>query len=1126
MFVMTRMYRAIQSAIQQIYSATNSMRVNSSASSMLTGTLLNNSNPRVQVHSMWVKRSAFNVAQTLFGALSGSNYTALQFSDTSNNSAGDRLSYIIHDVTNNQSVGGYTNMYFRDPNAWYHILFAYDSTQPNMASRVMLIVNGVLASTNALGGTNNGINTPLDFNVAGMTLGATVAVGAYPGNSRNFTGYISDYTYIDGYPSGISQANWSIGALTALFGTFTNGMWVPKQYTGRYGPNGFFQNFTASNMLGRDAAGSVQATLDPYWDSTLINLSFDGNLNDSATGRHATNGGGVSFEDSSLSTSSGKCAVFNGTSSAFLSIPGSADMNCTINGDATVELSVYLTSYGNGTVLYKNGSGGGDISVNTNGTVSWSGNTSSSTVSLNAWHHIALVRSNNIWKLYIDGKQDSTTSSTGLAWFSGDVWIGKTDGATQYYINGKIDNFRFTRAARYTGIFDAPTTSPALGGDPHRDYVVIGTHFDASPSFELGSSPSISWLADCGGHAVIPSVGAFSTPDSRFGKTSLSLNGTSNIKIPLDVALNTSADFTIELWGKFVTPSRILQIQNGSSTNASYSFALGTASGKYTAQVISGTVGYAVPSSGLPAIPLNVWTHVAVVKQGTSLSLFQDGVLVGSTSCPASINNVLSNGYVVIGTDLDGTGGTNALIDELRISTTARYTTTFTPATVAHVTDVDTWALLHFETPWSDVSEKLPTMYGNAQLSPSNKVFGTHSLYVDGTLQSRAKYAASSDFKFTNDFTIEYWFNPSVPANAGDHLYFGAESYGGGTALWVGTNSSSTAKVAYYVGGSNIFTMTPNIGANLVAGTWYHLALVRRGSGLALFINGSQIGTSTYSGTIDLSSLPLSVGFGWTTGAAANPWRGHIDDLRITNGVARYVGSFIPPTHAFSDVTAKSQTNLTAVNVNIIPRSPSDQMIDTPNNNFCTLNPLGKGINAALSAGNLGYNNTSNNFSAVGTTIAISTGKWYWEVNTSGTGSEFGLAYANTTWSTASYTNATYNLARYSCFNGKKRIGNGALVTYDAGGATPAGTILGFAADLDVGTLTVYRNGTSLGVLHSWTPTGIELMPHADYSASSTGVDHFNFGQQPQGTTFDAASGGFFKYIPPAGFKAICTANM
>jgi hypothetical protein len=76
--------------------------------------------------------------------------------------------------------------------------------------------------------------------------------------------------------------------------------------------------------------------------------------------------------------------------------------------------------------------------------------------------------------------------------------------------------------------------------------------------------------------------------------------------------------------------------------------------------------------------------------------------------------------------------------------------------------------------------------------------------------------------------------------------------------------------------------------------TWYHGAIVRSGSSLKLYINGTQEG-STF--TLTTQNFTNRI---WQIGNGPNGvFNGYIQDVRITNGYARYTANFTAPTAAF-----------------------------------------------------------------------------------------------------------------------------------------------------------------------------------------------------------------------------------
>ena len=215
-------------------------------------------------------------------------------------------------------------------------------------------------------------------------------------------------------------------------------------------------------------------------------------------------------------------------------------------------------------------------------------------------------------------------------------------------------------------------------------------------------------------------------------------------------------------------------------------------------------------------------------------------------------------------------------------------------------------------------------------------------------------------------------------------------------------------------------------------------------------------------------------------------------------------------------------------------------MPDSPENNFCTLNPLDND-NITLTEGALSGISTANAHNGLGTTFGVTGGKWYWEIRSGGTGSNYFFGMGKTTFSFISqYTNDAHNFADLWCVatDGPKANGSGE-VSY--GSALSSGDILQLAFDLDNGKFYAGKNGTyfasgdpAAGSNAAFTnvPTDEHMMPF--YGNSTGPLAHiFNFGQDSSFAGAETAQGntdgngiGDFYYAPPSGFLALCSANL
>ena len=113
----------------------------------------------------------------------------------------------------------------------------------------------------------------------------------------------------------------------------------------------------------------------------------------------------------------------------------------------------------------------------------------------------------------------------------------------------------------------------------------------------------------------------------------------------------------------------------------------------------------------------------------------------------------------------------------------------------------------------------------------------------------------------------------------------------GGSQGYISLNSSgleaqfggSTATRA-----SATYTFSQNI--------WYHIAVVRSSNNVVFYINGTALSMTNGSQSASFLSSGSSLFIGRFNTTTDYPWYGYMDDLRITNGYARYTSNFTPPT--------------------------------------------------------------------------------------------------------------------------------------------------------------------------------------------------------------------------------------
>ena len=219
---------------------------------------------------------------------------------------------------------------------------------------------------------------------------------------------------------------------------------------------------------------------------------------------------------------------------------------------------------------------------------------------------------------------------------------------------------------------------------------------------------------------------------------------------------------------------------------------------------------------------------------------------------------------------------------------TAVYTAAFTPPTSPPSAITNTQLLCNFTNAGiTDATAKndLETV-GNAQISNGAAKWGSTSMYFDGTGDWLLLPSSQQLVLGSGDFTVEFWVNSSSFSSTPVYIDFR------------NTNGSATGLVIYATtGGAPVVFINSAIitgSSSMATGSFYHLAVVRYGSTITCYLNGSSIGTAT--NTTNLTDSKLTVG---SAVSNTNTVTGYIQDLRITKGIARYTANFTPPTAAF-----------------------------------------------------------------------------------------------------------------------------------------------------------------------------------------------------------------------------------
>ena len=215
-------------------------------------------------------------------------------------------------------------------------------------------------------------------------------------------------------------------------------------------------------------------------------------------------------------------------------------------------------------------------------------------------------------------------------------------------------------------------------------------------------------------------------------------------------------------------------------------------------------------------------------------------------------------------------------------------------------------ALLHFDGDLVDQKGAVWTNRG-AVIQASVKKFGEGSIYVDspsgGSLENQARVdtPSSPNYHFgSGDFTVEAFVYPSSTINPSEVSYvvsLYSTQVSDPQRSWAirrAADGQANLLLAEVPGATGLSLS----GGKIPVETWVHLAVSRQSGTVRLFVGGVLVNSALYANSLHPSTAPLAVG---AMGNGFFGFKGNIDEVRVTKGVARYTAGFTPPTKAFPD---------------------------------------------------------------------------------------------------------------------------------------------------------------------------------------------------------------------------------
>lgn len=357
-----------------------------------------------------------------------------------------------------------------------------------------------------------------------------------------------------------------------------------------------------------------------------------------------------------------------------------------------------------------------------------------------------------------------------------------------------------------------------------------------------------------------------------------------------------TGDFSVEGWfynsNGFTSQQFLLCVEDGANNHSLVWGTLGT--GTFFVS-LAGVSYYNIGST--TGITANTWTHLALVRQSGMMKLYINGTQSGS-----SVSDSLD--YYGQATQIGATGSLySGFISNYRIvKGTAVYTSTFTPPTSPLTAITNTTLLLSGTNAGvKDLTNLHNINTVGTQISTTQTKYGSGSLYSSGSTNSLYTTPHTNNWLGTGDFTIEFWTYPTSQTSTAPHVisnYDPSQGWSANTWAICAGHPQNSGKWSFF--DFNISSIGPTLSgtANVSANTWQHIALVRNGTSLKLYVNGTSVASTTSSTSLDNSTITSKYIRLFNDGTNSNPFVGYIDDLRITKGLARYTANFTPPTEA------------------------------------------------------------------------------------------------------------------------------------------------------------------------------------------------------------------------------------
>ena len=792
------------------YQIEKSIRLNDNDSANLNRTVDADGNRRVWTLSMWAKMTSPDGNETLFGDDGGSPNIYCYLLDSSGSY---RMRFAGTDGSGNDAFYLESKTSFRDPAAWYHFIFAIDTTQATNTNRIKVYCNGEELSW--VSGSAGSLSIPHypDQNeelTAWNSDGAKERFGQFSGGSF-FDGYLADIQFIDGLQ--LSQT---------AFGEFDDaGTWKAKELTlpastafgdppnARSNPNAGIPYSDLSEDAGARTGGS--------WAQL-----FNGNLSNGVDIGQSSDTWGVAFDNLNIPcTTSIGTWTYTGSSTPKLKVTSTSGNVSTFDGVSNNQWTDWAYTHGNIKKIelgYIAGSG----SNNTFLALRIDGHTLVDSIVDNTYHL----------------KFNDTSSNAALGYSSLATGLESDDSRA---INGApIEKSNRNGSQRAAGTYrtDDNASSLVLALPLTQAWGVNDAHGSVTGGSNLTCDAESS---------------ANSTSEWKWDGSSRYFGSGDYIDYNDSSLVIGTGDYTVECWCYWDDA-----YSGGGAQNRNYLWDMqqsGVSSAHcYQRIFLDGTGGstvsiYTMDDDGTDAsllvwnaFPKNQWVHVAQVRSSGTIKTYMNGIERHSHTFT---NNINAGQFNIGGTEHGGFGSWSGYITNFKVYTSAVYTGSFTPVRVPDDFDVSNL------TAANDVVNDSPTDYesggtvhGNfCTMNPLNETSGITlseaNLRITGTGSAYGTFLMPRSGKY-------YW---EVTANSAAYIGIDNRPFGGSSYVHYNPNGQKQVGGGY----------TSSYGSSFTSGDVIGVAVDMTSQSITFYKNNTGQGAITFSSVslTDKDIVPL-----------------------------------------------------------------------------------------------------------------------------------------------------------------------------------------------------------------------------------------------------------------------------